>query len=151
MEMRKKIDHMGKLVIGKPAPLFSSITSNNQPFNLSQLRGKYVVLDFWGSWCVPCIKGIPKMKAYYAKYKRVVEFVGIACNDENTPWRNAIIKYGLTWTQLFNNRTNQDLSLLYNVIAFPTKVIIGKKGELLGIFRGENEAFYNTLDNLAKD
>ena len=52
---------------------------------------------------------------------------------------------------LFNNRTNQDLSLLYNVIAFPTKVIIGKKGELLGIFRGENEAFYNALDNLAKD
>jgi len=150
VRMREKIDHMKKLVPGQPAPLFSSITSDNQSFHLDQLIGKYVVLDFWGSWCEPCLKGLPKMKAYYAKYKNSVKFVSIACNDENASWRNAIKNNDLRWIQILNDVKAQDLSKLYNILAFPTKIIIGKKGELLGIYKGENEAFYTALDKFIK-
>ena len=50
------------------APDFTLNDINGKPLALSSLRGKYVVIDFWGSWCGWCIKGIPKMKEYYAKY-----------------------------------------------------------------------------------
>ena len=51
------------------APDFTLNDIDGNPLSLSSLRGKYVVLDFWGSWCVWCIKGMPEMKKYYAKYK----------------------------------------------------------------------------------
>ena len=58
-----------KIVAGSPAPDFTLKTADDKNFTLSSLRGKYVVLDFWGSWCGWCIKGIPKMKRYYDRYK----------------------------------------------------------------------------------
>lgn len=70
-----------KIVAGSPAPDFTLKTADDKNFTLSSLRGKYIVLDFWGSWCGWCIKGIPKMKRYYDRYKSKLEIVGIDCND----------------------------------------------------------------------
>ena len=55
-------------------------------FSLSSLKGKYVVLDFWGSWCPWCIKGMPKMKEYYQKYQGKLEIVGVDCRDTDEKW-----------------------------------------------------------------
>ena len=56
-------------VTSEVAPDFTLNDINGKPLVLSSLRGKYVILDFWGSWCVWCIRGIPNMKEYYNKYK----------------------------------------------------------------------------------
>ena len=66
---------------GKPAPDFTLKDLQGKDLSLSSLRGKYVVLDFWGSWCGWCIKGIPEMKKYYEKYKGKLEILGIDCRD----------------------------------------------------------------------
>lgn len=62
-------------------------------FDLFFLRGKYVVFDFWGSWCGWCIKGIFEMKKVYEKYKGKIEFVGIDCNDIEDKWKKVVVEY----------------------------------------------------------
>ena len=69
------------LPMGSMAPDFTLDDLQGKPLALSSLRGKYVVLDFWGSWCGWCIKGFPEMKTYYEKYKGKMEILGMDCND----------------------------------------------------------------------
>ncbi len=138
-----------KIVPGNAAPDFSLNTINQSSFSLSNLKGKYAVLDFWGSWCNPCIKGFPKMKEYYKKYKSKIEFVSIACNDKEDDWKNAVNKYELNWIQLFNNDSiDKDVSVMYSVMTYPTKVIIDPEGNIIQQFKGEGDDFYLKLDEL---
>lgn len=141
-----------KLVkIGKSAPDFSLKTLENKQYNLSMIKTDYIVLDFWGSWCLPCIEGFPKMKTYYEKYQEKVEFIGVACKDKEDKWREAVKKYNLTWTQLFNNDEEAlDVSLKYSIKAYPTKIIIDKNKNIVGIYEGETDDFYDKLDELFK-
>ena len=132
---------------GRPVPHFAGITHEQRKFSLQDAKGKYAVLDFWGSWCTPCIKGIPKMKEYYNKYKDKINFIGIACNDQRDAWKNAITRYELPWIQLFNDDT---LSLVskYNIEAYPTKILIDQDGKFIQAFVGEDNAFYDRVDAL---
>jgi thiol-disulfide isomerase/thioredoxin len=133
---------------GNLAPEFSQTTLDGKIFDIKQLRGKYAVLDFWGSWCGPCMYGVPKMKEYYNKYKTRIEFVGIACNDKESDWKKAIEGNHMNWVQILNDKSKSDISTLYVVSSFPTKVIINQKGEIISKFSGENEAFYQKIDSL---
>ena len=72
---------------GQMAPDFTLKDLQGNDLALSSLRGKYVVLDFWGSWCGWCIKGIPDMKKYYDKYKDRMEILGIDCRDTEAKWK----------------------------------------------------------------
>ena len=63
------------------APDFELPDLQGNPLKLSSLRGKYVVLDFWGSWCIWCIRGVPRMKEAYSKYKDKMEILGVDCQD----------------------------------------------------------------------
>ena len=74
------------------APDFTLNDLSGKPLTLSSLRGKYVILDFWGSWCVWCIKGFPQMKEYYQKYAGKFEILGIDCNDPEAKWKAAVEK-----------------------------------------------------------
>lgn len=120
-------------------------------FNLASLKGKYVVLDFWGTWCGACVKGFPKMRDYYTNYHSKVEFVGIACDDKKSVWMKCIKDEGLQWTQLLNDVDKNDFAGRYNVKVFPTKVLIDKEGKIIKIFEGESNDFYEKLDNLIYD
>ena len=138
---------------GATAPEFTLMDNNGKPFTPSTLRGKWVVLDFWGSWCMPCVKGMPEMKRAYEKCRGKVEFVGIACNDKEENWRAAIEKHALPWPQAFNPRNNdyrQDPLVLYNIKAFPTKIILTPEGKIHRIFVGETPEFYKELDKVVK-
>ena len=79
-----------KIKEGAEAPDFTLNDLQGKPLSLSSLRGKYVVLDFWGSWCGWCIKGIPDMKKYYEKYKGKLEILGIDCRDTEEKWKAAV-------------------------------------------------------------
>lgn len=134
--------------VGAIAPVFSQTTFMGNKFALDELTGKYVVLDFWGSWCVWCIKDFPKMKEYYNKYKGKVEYVGIACYDSKSDWENAIEKNQLEWINILNDKNVNDISLKYAVSTFPTKIIINKEGLIIKKVVGESLEFYNIIDSL---
>jgi thiol-disulfide isomerase/thioredoxin len=132
---------------GLDAPLFTLNDLNGKPLALTSLRGKYVILDFWGSWCVWCIKGFPKMKEYYAKYPGKFEILGVDCNDTEDKWRAAVKKHELPWLHVYCP-SSSTLLTDYGVTGFPTKIIIGPDGKIVKSIVGEDPAFYTLLDEL---
>ena len=134
---------------GKPAPDFTLKDLQGKDLTLSSLRGKYVVLDFWGSWCGWCIKGIPEMKKYYAKYKGKMEILGIDCRDTEEKWKAAVEKHELPWLHVYN-AGNPDVSILYAIQGYPTKIVVDPEGKIAKIVVGEDPAFYQYLDELFK-
>ncbi len=143
-----KLRSLKALVAGKRAPDFVARTKQGNVVTLDALKGKYVVLDFWGSWCQPCIIGFPKMKLYQSKFKDKCVFLGISCNDEYKNWIEALNKYGLDWLQILNPDGEADIARKYNVEAFPTKIILDQNGIFIASFVGESENFYQYLDTL---
>ena len=131
------------------APDFELSDLQGNPLKLSSLRGKYVVLDFWGSWCIWCIRGIPHMKEAYKKYKDKMEILGIDCQDTEEKWKAAVEEHQLPWLQV---RCPEDylqtLGQQYRIQGFPTKVIIDPEGRLVKVVVGEDPAFYTFLDQL---
>lgn len=147
-ESSKKIAEAQKKVVeGSSAPEFELKSLNGSIVKLSDFKDKYLVIDFWGSWCYWCIKGIPQMKEYYGKYKDKVEFIGIACRDKDEAWRAAIKKDSLDWVQLFN-LTGSDVPVLYGVTGYPTKFILDKDHKVVFKVIGEDPIFYKKLDEL---
>lgn len=136
-----------KQAAGVVAPDFTLNDINGKPLSLSSLRGKYVILDFWGSWCGWCIKGFPEMKKYYEKYKGKFEILGIDCNDTEQKWKDAVKKNELPWLHVYNTRDSKVLGD-YGVNGFPTKIIVGPDGKIVKTIVGEDPAFYTLLDSL---
>ena len=134
---------------GNEAPDFTLKDIDGKDFKLSSLRGKYVVLDFWGSCCGWCIKGIPDMKASYAKHNGKVEFVGIDCNDTEQDWKDAVKEHDMPWIHV-RNEGNPDVAVMYGIEGYPTKIIVDKEGKIVKKIVGEDPAFYKFLDELLK-
>ena len=123
--------------------------TNDNPRKLSSLRGKYVIIDFWGSWCVWCIRGFPAMKDVYAKYKDDLEILGVDCQDSEKKWRAAVEQYDLPWLQVrCPDDMLDDLAEMYGIEGFPTKAVVSPEGKLLKVVVGEDPAFYTYIDDL---
>lgn len=132
------------------APDFSLPDLNGKMVKLSSFKGKWVILDFWGSWCPWCIKGFPGLKDTYKQYAGKIEIIGIDCNDPEANWRAAVKKYELPWVNVYNADTKGGVLEAYGVQAFPTKVLINPKGKIEKIYVGEDPAFYTDLKALIK-
>ena len=132
---------------GIEAPVFTLNDLEGKPLALNSLRGKYVILDFWGSWCIWCIRGFPQMKEYYAKYKDKFEILGVDCNDTEEKWRDAVKKHELPWLHVYCPKESTLLAD-YGVTGFPTKIIIGPDGKIVKAILGEDPSFYTLLDEL---
>ncbi len=148
-QMKAREEAAKKIVEGAEAPDFTLNDLQGKPLSLSSLRGKYVVLDFWGSWCGWCIKGIPDMKKYYEKYKGKLEILGIDCRDTEEKWKAAVEKHELPWLHVYN-AGNPDVSILYAIQGYPTKIVVDPEGKIAKIVVGEDPAFYQYLDELFK-
>ncbi len=131
-------------VPGSAALNFTKTDLNGHLLSLSSFRGKHVLLEFWGSWCVPCRKGNPHLKELYYQYKdKGFDIIGIAKDDDTKKaWAKAIENDGLPWHQILVG----DLDTKYNVTSYPTKILIDQQGLIIGRF-GEDE---NELDEKLK-
>jgi thiol-disulfide isomerase/thioredoxin len=115
--------------IGKPVKNFVLNNETDQPFSFEQLKGKYVWVDFWASWCTPCKKAFPKMQEIYAKYKSdKFEIIGISTDATKEPWLKAVNEFKNPWPQLWDNKTVADQ---FAVAAYPTSFLIGPDGKII--------------------
>lgn len=144
--------------IGKTAVPLNKKDIDGKLVNLQALQGKYVLLDFWGSWCGPCRKSHPHLKALYQQYKNAgFEIVGIAQeqgDDATAVWKKAIEEDGLPWIQVLNNEDIEkfDAVKAYGITAFPTKILLDKEGKIIGRYVGqEAEGLNEKLTTLFKN
>ena len=133
---------------GMPAPDFTLNNVEGKPVSLSSFRGKYVVLDFWGTWCGWCIKGIPEMKDMYARYNNCLEVVGISCRDTEEVWKKGVADHALPWTNLLNGSGDADVTSRYAIKGYPTKIVLDPEGRILKTIIGESPEFYTYIDSL---
>lgn len=137
---------MPEIKEGNIAPGFTLKNIEGEEVTLNSLRGKWVMLDFWGAWCKWCIVGIPQMKENYDKFKEQCYFVSIDCRDSYEEWTEAVKKYGLDWIQL-QNAENGGISVtdLYRVKGYPTKILIDPEGVIKDVCIGEDPTFYDRM------
>lgn len=134
MEQKMKDSHK-TLTIGSTAPDFTLKDEKNKSVSLSDFKGKYVLLDFWASWCVPCRKENPNLIKAYNEFKnRNFTVVGIALEEKRSEqaWFNAIKKDGLPWTQLVDFE-DAVAGKLYNVHSIPSNYLIDPSGKIIGV------------------
>ena len=151
-DVAKRVDGFTLTAAGKTVPdIISTNTYSGKKFDLSSLRGKYVVIDFWGTWCGPCISGMPKMKEYLDKYQAKLEILGVASeSDKGERWKKFLDeKQQYQWHHVLSTKT-EDYILKFSVAGFPTKIIVDPAGKIIGRFVGEDDEIYKKLDDLLK-
>lgn len=146
-EMARKAAR-ASLAEGAEAPDFTLPAIDGKELSLSSLRGKYVIIDFWGSWCGWCIKGMPEMKKYYEKYSGKLEILGVDCRDTDEQWKAAVEKHALTWKHVKNGEGDKDITTRYAIEGYPTKLIVDPEGRIVRYIVGEDPAFYTALDEV---
>lgn len=149
--VKKRYEGFKSTQIGKAAPVIkTNATPNGAMFDLADLRGKYVILDFWGTWCGACIAGMPEMKAFRDKHADKVEIVGIAKDRSMEQWRKFVEARNMDWPNIFNGKDDQNYVELFSVQGYPTKVVIDPKGNIVYRMTGERPEFYEEVEKLIK-
>ncbi len=135
-----------KYTNGKPAPTFNAQLITGQNFSLESLKGQYVLLDFWGSWCGPCRRTNPHLVTLHNKFNKArfdngkgLTIVNVAIEKDSSRWRRAIVQDELNWPYHIMDKTtsfkffNGEISNLYGIKEVPTSYLIDPQGDIIGI------------------
>ena len=128
---------------GSVAPDFTQNTPEGTPFTLSSLRGKFVIVDFWASWCGPCRKENPNVVALYNKYKdKGLDILGVSLDRDKAAWLKAIADDQLTWHHVSDLKYWQnEVAVKFGVQAIPFTLLLDKEGKIIAKnLRGEDLA-----------
>jgi len=140
-----------KTLIGSLAPDFTLPDTSGNNVTLSSLKGKIVLIDFWASWCQPCMHEMPNViKLYTDFHSKGLEIIGVSLDKSRPAWTNAIKTKNLNWIQVSDVKFWQSLVVpLYNVSAIPYTVLIDKDGKIIEKnLRGED--LYNKVKEILK-
>jgi peroxiredoxin len=135
LEFAKSIATAHAVAIGATAPLFTQNDANDKAVSLASFRGKYVLLDFWASWCAPCRGENPNVVKAYNQYKNknfTVLSVSLDRPGKKDAWLAAIKADGLEWTQVSDLKFwDNEVAKLYGIRAIPQNFLIGPDGKIL--------------------
>lgn len=136
----RKIEELTAVNIGGIAPDIVQQTPEGKTLKLSSLRGKYVLLDFWASWCGPCLAELPNVKAIYEKYhSKGLEIFGVSLDSKKDAWVNMIAKKGMPWHHVSSLKGwSCPVAKRYNVTGIPRMYILDPEGRIIAQdLRGE--------------
>lgn len=136
-EIMEEIAALKAVLPGSIAPDFTLKTQTGEDFTLSSLRGKYVLIDFWASWCGPCRASVPHLREIYAKYKdKGFEIVGITNDVDHDDWKRAIEDDQSSWIQVADvfpeEKKKAEIISKYAAHNLPSLYLIDKDGKMVG-------------------
>ncbi len=135
-KFRKHLNNKKSLSPGSIAPDFSLKDMNGKVYNLKSMRGSYVLLDFWATWCGPCCAAMPHVSSVHKKYgNKNLKVVAISADFDIERWKQAHDKYQINWISLINNGRNangvSDIMETYFVDSIPRVVLIDPNGKVI--------------------
>lgn len=133
LQMKQQLDEMRALSVGQPAPEIELPNPDGRIVKLSDLRGKYVLIDFWAAWCKPCRQENPNVVRLYNQYKdKGFEVFGVSLDRTKEDWVKAIADDGLTWTQVSDLKYfNSVAAELYQIDAIPATYMVDPDGNII--------------------
>ena len=130
-----KAEKMKTVALGAVAPDFTQADVDGNPITLSSLKGKYVLLDFWASWCKPCRQENPNVVRMYNKYKgKNFEILGISLDQpgKKQRWLDAIEADGIEWLQVSDLKGwRNEVAQLYDVTSIPRTFLLDPEGKII--------------------
>jgi thiol-disulfide isomerase/thioredoxin len=153
-EVVTKVGNLKNKEVNAIAPDFTLLKRDKTKFTLSSTRGKFTMIDFWASWCVPCRAGIPHWKKVYAKYhKKGFEIVSVSDDSHWKDWIPALDKEQMPWTQVIDEFPSKDSTAkvisLYGVHSMPFFVLLDKEGKIL-LASGDEDLMTKKIEEVLK-
>lgn len=132
-EEEERLSQSAKLEAGKIAPGFSFPTPDGKKtLGPENFKGKYLLIDFWASWCGPCRKAIPHLKEAYAKYKaQGFEILSVSIDRKETDWKKALNEEKMPWSQTCAPNSGKDIMSTYQFSGIPHLVLLDKDGKII--------------------
>jgi thiol-disulfide isomerase/thioredoxin len=130
----ERLHNAQKMVVGEPFHDIILHDTAGRAIDSRQFRGKYLLVEFWASWCGPCMKSIPSLQAFYKKNKGPrFDILGVSWDYTADRWKNAIIKTRMPWPQVLDlQNTGAGLGNYYGLDAIPTNILVDPGGKVLG-------------------
>lgn len=134
VEAKKTIDKLRAVTIGYMAPDFTlPDSSTKKKYSLSSFRGKYVLVDFWASWCGPCKGEIPYMKTAYERFHaKGFEILSVSLDEKRDAWLNALKQFNMPWYQVSDSKGFRSVvNDLYPIPSIPKTLLLDKEGKII--------------------